>query len=84
MKYTTKEARGRGDTNFSLTLSKLEAFIALQYGKGLYGKNYPARFLYNNEDGISVFSKAMPRDPFLKILKYLRLDDKPRVLDLSR
>ena len=35
VKYTTKEARGRGDTNFSLTLSKLEAFIALQYGKDL-------------------------------------------------
>ena len=77
VKYTTEEAHRRGDTNFSLTLSELEAFIALQYGRGLYGKNHPLWFLFNKEYGISVFSKTMPRDRFLKILKYLRFDDKP-------
>ena len=76
MKYTTEEAHRRGDSNFFLTLSELEAFISLQYGKGLYGKNHPALFLYTKEYGISVFSKTMPRDRFLKILKYLKFDDK--------
>ena len=77
VKYTTEEAHQRGDTNFSLSLSDLEAFIALQYARGLYGKNHPVSFLYNKEYGIPIFSKTMPRDRFLNILKYLRVDDKP-------
>ena len=39
VKYTTEEAHRKGDTNFSLSLNELEAFIALQYARGLYGKN---------------------------------------------
>ena len=77
VKYTTEEAHRRGDTNFSLSLSDLEAFIALQYARGLYGKNHPVSFLYNKEYGIPIFSKTMPRDRFLIILKYVRFDDKP-------
>ena len=77
MKYTTEEAYRNGDTNFSLTLSELKAFIALQYGRVLYGKNHPVWFLYDREYGISIFSKMMLRDRFLKILKYLRFDYKP-------
>ena len=49
------------------TLSQFEAFIALQYGRGLYGKIIPCGFSKTKEYGISVFSKTMPRDRFLKI-----------------
>ena len=77
VKYTTEEAHRRGDTNFSLSLSDLEAFIALQYARGLYGKNHPVSFLYNKEYGIPILSKTMLRDRFLNILNYLRFDDKP-------
>ena len=77
VKYTTEEAHQRGDMNFSLSLSDLEAFIALQYTRGLYGKNHPVSFLYNKKYRIPIFSKTMPRDRFLNILKYLRFDNKP-------
>ena len=77
VKYTTEEAHRRGDTIFFLTPRELEAFISLQYGRGLYRKNHPIRFFCNKEYGISVFSKTMPQDRFLKFLKYLRFDDKP-------
>ena len=33
--------------------------------------------MYNKEYGIPIFSKTMPRDRFLNILKCLRFDDKP-------
>ena len=33
--------------------------------------------MYSKEYGIPIFSKTMPRDRFLNILKYLRFDDKP-------
>ena len=45
VKYTSEKAHRRGDTNFSLSLSDLEAFIALQYARRLYGKNHPVSFL---------------------------------------
>ena len=37
----------------------------------------PIFFLYNNEYGIPIFPETMSRDRFIKILKYLRFDDKP-------
>ena len=80
VKYTNDEATRRGEENFSLTLPELEAFIALQYARGLYGKNHPVSFLWNTEHGISLFGKTMARDRFLKILKYIRFDDKPKRL----
>ena len=43
--FTTAEAVRRGDIEFSLSLDGLETFIALQYPRGLYGKNHPVSFL---------------------------------------
>lgn len=80
VKYTNDEATRKGEENFSLTLSELEAFIALQYARGLYGKNHPVAFLWNSDHGINIFGKTMARDRFLKILRYIRFDDKPRRL----
>ena len=76
-KFTTEEAVRRDDTDFSLSLDELESFIALQYARGLYGKNHPVAFLWNKRYGIPIFHETMPRNKFTKILKYLRFDDKP-------
>ena len=76
-KFTIDEAMRRGDVDFSLTLDELESFIALQYARGVYGKNHPVAFLWSKKYGISIFGETMPRNKFTKILKYLRFDDKP-------
>ena len=78
--YTNEEAERRGESNFSLQLPELESFLALMYARGLYGKNHPAAFLWNTDYGIRIFGQTMSRDRFLKILKYLRFDDKPKRL----
>ena len=76
-KFTTGEAVRCGDVDFSLTLDELESFIALQYARGVYGKNHPVAFLWSKNYGIPIFREAMPRNKFTKIMKYLRFDDKP-------
>ena len=41
VRYTNEEAQRRGDQSFSITLSELETFLALQYAReGIYGKNH--------------------------------------------
>ena len=45
VKYTCEEAQRRGATSFLLDLQKLEAFISLQYARGIYGKGHPVAFL---------------------------------------
>lgn len=76
--FTNDEAARQGDDTFSLTLQELESFLALQYARGLYGKNHPVSFLWNSDYGIQLFGKTMSRTRFLKILRYLRFDDKPK------
>ena len=76
-KFTTEEAARRGDNEFVLDLHHLETFIGLQYARGLYGKGHPACFLWNRKYGMPIFPEAMSRDSFIKILKYLRFDNKP-------
>ena len=76
-KFTTEEAARRGDNEFVLDLHHLETFIGLQYARGLYGKGHPACFLWSRKYGMPIFSEALSRDSFIKILKYLRFDDKP-------
>ena len=76
-KFTTGEALRRGDIDFCLSLDELGSFIVLQYVRELYGKNHPVVFWWNRRYGIPIFHKTMPRNKFTKILKYLRLDDKP-------
>ena len=76
VKYTTEEGHRKGDTNFSLSLNEIEAFIALQYVRGLFGKNLLVSFFYNKEYRIPIFPETTPRDRFIKILKYQRFDDK--------
>ena len=67
-KFTTDEAVCCGDVDFSLTLDKLESFIALQYARGVYGKNHPVAFLWSKNYGSPIFGKTMPRNKFTKIM----------------
>ena len=60
-----------------MNLANLETFIGLQYARGIYGKGHPVAFLRSKRYGIPIFYENMSRDYFLKILKYLRFDDKP-------
>ena len=76
-KFTTDEAVRCGDVHFSLSLDELESFIALQYARGVHGKNHPVAFLWSKNYGIPIFGETMPRNKFTKIMKYLRFDDKP-------
>ena len=76
-RYTNEEAQRRGDEQLTVSLAKLEAFIGLQYARGIYGKDHPVAFLWSKRYGIPIFYEKISRDYFLKILKYLRFDDKP-------
>ena len=76
-RYTNKEAQRRGDDQFTVSLADLEMFIGLQYARGIYAKGHPVAFLWSKRYGIPIFYENMGRDYFLKILKYLRFDDKP-------
>ena len=76
-KFATDEAVRCGDVDFPLTLDELESFIALQYARGVCGKNHPVAFLWSKNYEIPIFGEIMPRNKFTKIMKYLRFDDKP-------
>ena len=43
--HTIREAKKKKNPNFELSLEKLEAFIGLQYLRGIYGKRLPVEFL---------------------------------------
>ena len=51
VKYTTEEAHRRGETKFLLSQSEFEAFITLQYARGLMEKiiQYRVSTLWNME-----------------------------------
>lgn len=76
VKHTNKEAH-RDEDHSGLSVYELESFIALQYAMGLYGKNHPLYFMYNETYGIPTFSETMSQGRFTAFLKYLRFDDKP-------
>ena len=76
-RYTNKEAQRRGNEQFTVSLAELETFIGLQYAREIYGKDHSLVFLWRKRYSIPIFYENMSRDYFLKILKYLRFDDKP-------
>jgi hypothetical protein len=60
-----------------LTLREIEIFIGILYARGLLGaKNVPVSDLWEETWGNNVFKKAMPRNRFKEILRYLRFDSK--------
>ena len=62
--YTNREAR-KFDPNFSLTMEQLEAFIALQYTRGIYGKYHSVHLLWKKTYGPSIFRDTTARNCFL-------------------
>ena len=75
--HTTREAKKR-NSDFELSPEKLEAFIGLQYIRGIYGKGHPVEFLWNKEYGPKMLCNTMARDCFVKIKRFLRFDNKDR------
>ena len=63
---TMKHAESEND-NFDFSLDDLEAFIALQYARGVYGKGHP---------GPPLFAETMSRNKFKQVLHHLRFDVK--------
>ena len=63
---TTRDAKKR-NSDFELSLEKLEAFKGLQYIRGIHGKRHPVEFLLNKEfyknifvaQWLAMFCKAM-------------------------
>ena len=76
VKYTNEEKQRRDATSFLLDLRKLEAFIGLQYARGIYGKCHPVAFLWSKSYGIPIFYETMGRNLFLEILKFMLFGDK--------
>ena len=59
----------------NLTSDELKTFIALQYARGICGKNHSLRFLWNSGFGPSIFKDNMTRERFQKLQRWLRFDD---------
>lgn len=74
-KCTNMEAERRGQPDWDVSLSELEAFISLLYARGVIGaRNLPLKAMWSKQWGTSFFSETFSRDRFLKILRYLRFD----------
>ena len=73
--YTVIEAR-KQNSQWGVSPYLLEAFIALQYARGIYGKGHSLDFLWNEMHGPKIFCETMPRNTFKSILRFLRFDDK--------
>ena len=57
-------------------ISDLEKFIAIQYARGVYGKNHSLNFLWSKQFGVPLINTMMSRNDFMTLKKYLRFDDK--------
>ena len=73
--YTVIEAR-KQNSQWGVSSDLLEAFIALQYARGIYGKGHSLDFLWNEMYGPKIFRETIPRNTFKSILRFLRFDDK--------
>ena len=72
---TVIEAR-KQNSQWGVSSDLLEAFIALQYARGIYGKGHSLDFLSNEMYGPKIFRETMPRNTFKSIFRFLRFDDK--------
>ena len=72
---TTREAK-KSNPNFSMALERLEAFISLQYARGICGKSHPLHFFWNKTYGPRIFTETMFRACFMEVNRFLRFDNK--------
>ena len=73
--YTVIEAR-KQNSQCSISSDLLEAFIALQYASGIYGKEHSLGFLWNEMYGPKIFREITPQNMLKSILRFLIFDDK--------
>ena len=77
--HTTRKTK-KSNLIFVLSLEKLEAFIALQYLRRIYGKKHLVEFLWNKNYGPKMFCDTMARDSFVEIKRFLKFDNKDRCI----
>ena len=65
-----------GYPDFRTTSEEIYCFIGILIARGVLCKGVPLKELWNKHWGSPCFSKMMARDRFLKILRFLRFDDK--------
>ena len=73
--HTIREAT-KYNPNFFFSMEKLEAFIALQYAKGIYGKSHSVDFLWSEKSGPPLFRETMSRSDFVEVKRFVRFDNK--------
>ena len=54
----------------------LEAYLALEYARGIYGKGHSTDFLWSKIYGPTIFKDTMSRFAYKEIRKFLRFDIK--------
>ena len=64
------------DKSWELSLEKFEAFIALTYARGIYGKSHSTDFLWNKTYGPKIFGETMSRSDYKKIHRFIRFDNR--------
>lgn len=76
-KCTQIEARRQTDSaDWPLSLGELEVFFGICYARGVLSHNIPLKKLWSQDWGCTLIQKAMTRDRFLEILRFLRFDEK--------
>ena len=61
---------------WSITIEMLEAYLALEYARGIYGKGHSTDFLWSKIYGPTIFKDTMSRFAYKEIRKFLRFDIK--------
>ena len=74
---TLEEAKLQNDDEFQLSINELYAFVGLCIVRGVIkGRNEPLHSFWNTDYGRRIFTKTMSRNKFMKILRFIRFDDK--------
>ena len=63
------------DQKRTLSFDKLEAFIALEFARGIYGKAHSPDFLWNKLYGPDIFKSTMSRSDYSEMKKYLQFNN---------
>lgn len=82
-KCTETEAhRSMGNTDWSISLTELKAFVSVLYARGALGlKNMSVANIFSPKYGAELIRGTMSRDRFKSIMRYLRFDIKVVVVN---
>jgi hypothetical protein len=62
--------------DFKIEMIDILSFIALLYIRGAYCQKLSVKAMWSENFGLPIIKKIMSRDKFLKIMRFLRFDDK--------